>query len=118
VLCRGDSSVIDPAETDGKRIAIVMWGEKADGSPDVVAYAGTADWQGGHLTIRHLPQDVSYQVPDELLPRLKLVAPDLKDTLLGADYFLSVTIGSIPDDADRTLFRKTGFKWPLSDKSE
>ena len=46
----------------------------------------------------------------EQLHRLKPVSATLKSILLGADYALTMVIGSLPDD-EREGYKKTGIKW-------
>jgi|GraSoiStandDraft_16_1057320.scaffolds.fasta_scaffold350543_3 hypothetical protein len=104
-----------PAETHGKRVAVVAWAEKPDGSDDFVVFAGIADWDGSHLTLLRQPGKSPFPIPDEWLGRLKLVEPDLKTTLLGADYCLSVAVGNLPDSHEVADFLKSDLRWPADD---
>jgi hypothetical protein len=99
-----------PVDLHGRRLAIVAWGEKPDGTDDVVVFTGTAQWDGRHLTMRR--DGSSFQIPDEWRDRLKPVDITLRATLLEADYFFSVAIGDLPDGADISHYLQTGLKWP------
>lgn len=92
--------MIDPAEIHGKRIAMIAWGEKGAGGDDVAVFTGIADWDGRRLIMRREPDSSSFAIPDEWLDRLKAVEPDLKETLLGAEFHFSVTVGNLPDSED------------------
>jgi hypothetical protein len=91
---------------------MVAWGEKPDGSDDVVVFAGLAEWDGNHLTMRHESSPSSLVLTEEFLGRLQPVPPDLRSILLDADYSFSVTIGDRPADADPSEYVRTGLKWP------
>ena len=89
---------------------MVVWGEKSDGTDDVVVFTGTARWDGRHLTLARHESD--FQLLDEWLDRLRPVRADLKATLLDSEYFLNVTIGNLPDGTDTRSYFDTGLKWP------
>jgi hypothetical protein len=104
--------MVNPSETHGKRLAMIAWGEKADGEDGVVVFTGLADWDGTMLTMRREPAESSFVVPAEWLPRIQPVQADLRETLLGAEYQFSVTIGNLDEDDDASLYQATGLKWP------
>ncbi len=41
--------MIDPATIQGKRLAMIAWGKKSDGSDDVAVLFGIAEWDGTAL---------------------------------------------------------------------
>jgi len=102
--------MVNPADVHGRRLAMVAWGKKPDGTDDVVVFTGTGRWEGGHLTM--VREHSSFQILDEWLSRLKMVDADLKSALLEADYCFDVTIGPLPDGADLMEYLETGLKWP------
>jgi hypothetical protein len=104
--------MVNPSEIHGKRLAMIAWGEKADGEDGVVVFTGLADWDGTMLTMRREPAESSFVVPAEWLPRIQPVQADLRETLLGAEYQFSVTIGNLDEDDDASLYQATGLKWP------
>lgn len=91
---------------------MIAWSQKPSGQDSVVVFSGVADWDGAVLTMRREPQESSFVVRSEWLARIKPVTPDLAETLLGAAYAFSVTIGTLNDDADPSLYRMTGLRWP------
>jgi len=102
--------MVNLTDVHGRKLAMVAWAEKPDGTDDVVVFTGTAHWAGGHLTM--LRAESSFQILDEWLDRVKPVAADLKALLLGADYFFNVSIGPLPDGANVSEYLETGLKWP------
>src|SRR5690606_8725783 len=103
-------------EVHGQRIAMIAWSTKPDGSDDVVVFTGEARWDGEHLTM--VRKEGEFQVPDEFLERISPVEESLRSTLLGAVYSFSVTVGSLPDDADVSELRPLGLRWPTSNDEE
>jgi len=102
--------MVNPADVHGKRLAMVAWGKKPDGTDEAVVFTGTGRWDDGQLTM--VRGQSSFQIHDEWLGRLKIVDADLKSALLEADYYFNVTIGPLPDGADLTQYLETGLKWP------
>ena len=106
--------MIDPVQIHGKRLAMIAWGEKKeDGGEDVVVFTGTANWDGEKLIMLREPPHSSFQVPNEWWGRLKPVSEELKEMLLEADFYFSVTVGDLSEGEDVAGYIKTGLKWPL-----
>jgi hypothetical protein len=108
---------MNPADLDGRRLGMVVWSEKPDGSDEVVVFTRRADWDGKHLTMVGESGEPSFRLEDDWLDRLTMVDPSLKGVLLEADYCFSVSIGSIPEGTDITRFVKTGLRWPTEGAS-
>ncbi|MGH9533940.1 MAG: hypothetical protein ACRD2E_03680 [Terriglobales bacterium] len=102
---------INPAETHGKRIAMVAWSTKPDGSDDVVVFTGICDWDGTRLKVVRQPPESSFVLQDDWLTRLRSVPGDLRDMLLSADYYFDVTIGPLEENYRGPLVG-LGIKWP------
>jgi len=94
---------------------MIVWGEKPDGSDDVVVYAGTGQWDGHHLTWVGDSVAGSIRLQDDWLARLRAVVPDQKEMLLGADYSFSVLIGPVPGGQNPGSYISTGLHWPRDD---
>lgn len=90
---------------------MVAWGLTPDGEEDVVVFAGRGHWEDGVLTVRREPEETSFVIRTEWIPRIRPVPPEVKDTLLGADYHFSVTVGDIGEDRS-ALDLVRGLKWP------
>src|SRR2546430_5031985 len=109
--------MIDPSTIQGKRLAMIAWGEKSNGSSEVVVFSGIADWDGTALTLRRKPDATSFVIPAEWLSRIQPVQADLKSMLCDADYSFSVTVGNLGDDEDLATFLPTGLKWPNGEEA-
>jgi hypothetical protein len=75
--------MVDLTHVHGKRLAMIAWGRKDDGSDDVAVFTGVASWDGQ---------------PSDNAP------------LLGAEYCLSVGVGDLQEGDN--LYEKTGLQWP------
>src|SRR5262245_44868140 len=113
----GRQPMIDPSEVHGKRIAMVAWGEKSDGSDDVAVFTGVAEWDGHHLVMRRQPEESSFTLRDEWVGRLKAAEPKIKGMLLGAEYYFSVSVGNVEGSEERSGLEPTGLRWPKDPKA-
>lgn len=89
---------------------------RTNGSDKVIVYAGIADWDGVHLTIHWNSSSESYVLPDDWLPRIKPVQPELKSIFKDAEYALSVSISTSAGNIDFSDLNKVGIKWPNEPK--
>lgn len=94
-----------------RKIALVAWGEDENGKDDVAVFTGIARWENGHLYLDRKGKK-PFQFPDDTLERIKPVPAEISDILLEADFYISMTIGSLPKDANPEDYIKTGLKWP------
>jgi hypothetical protein len=102
--------MIDLATVHGKRMAMMAWGKKEDGTDDVVAFTGIADWDGKRLRLLREKGEV-FEVLADFWDRIRPVNEEVKDILLNAEFCFSVTVGNLGDaGADGLLL--TGLKWP------
>ncbi|MGH9505311.1 MAG: hypothetical protein ACRD13_00165 [Terriglobales bacterium] len=106
---------MDPSLADGKRIALVVWGTKADCSDDVVVFTGIAQWREGCLTMLREPVGTAFPIPAGWLPRLRAVDEALRETLLGAEFTISATIGNLSETESTAGIVRTCLKWPSGD---
>lgn len=102
---------INPVEVHGMRIAMVAWAVKPDGSDDVAVFTGTGDWNGTKLTLVRQPLESSFVLEDDWLPKLCPVPDELRETLLSADYYFSVTVGPLEENFSGPL-KQLGIVWP------
>jgi len=109
--------MINPTEIHGKRLAMVAWAEKDDGSDDVAVFTGIAHWDGNTLMMCREPIESSLEIEMDWLTRIKEVVPDLRDTLLGAEYYFSVSVGDISEVDDPSELKTTPLKWPESENA-
>jgi hypothetical protein len=96
----------------GKKFALVAMGEDESGKKEGVVFTGIARWIKGHLYFDHSSKHKPFQLPDDVLHRVKPTPKEFKDILLDAEFYIIMSIGSLPDDADPSEYVQTGLKWP------
>jgi hypothetical protein len=99
---------MDPAELEGKRIALVLTDERDES----VAFTGTAHWDGDRLVMLRNKPDPPVQIHEEWHHKIRATPDDSKNTLLGAEFFLMLSVGNLPAGVGKSEFQKTGLKWP------
>ena len=101
-------------ELDGKILAIILCGE-SDGEKEVSAHRGTLRKTGETYEFYRGKDRPSFKLEPHWLDRIRVVPDDVKETLLGADVCLSLTVGPIPNDADLSEYVLTGLRGPPDD---
>ena len=99
-------------ELTGKKLAIIAWGEDEKDEDEAAVFTGLARWADGHLYLDREGNPPYFQIPDDVLDRIKPVSDEVKDILLNAEYCISMLIGPLPDEADPGEYIQTGLKWP------
>ncbi len=99
-------------ELNGKKFAIVAIGEDKDGKTEAAVFTGVGRFENGHVYLDHGGEPKTFELPDEVLPRIIPTADDLKDIVEGAEYFVMMSIGPIPEGDNPEEYIKTGLKWP------
>jgi hypothetical protein len=106
--------IIHPMNLDyltGKKFAIWAVSEKKTSETDSAVFSGIARWADGHLFLDR-DDNVSFQLPDDTLERIKPVPAEVADILLEAEFYVSLYIAPLPDDANPKEYLNTGLKWP------
>ena len=95
-------------ESLNQSLALVLWSQDRDGNDDVAVFSGILVEEAG---VYYLAREngVRPEMRREWLPRIQAVPEDLKETLLGCDYQLSLSVGDI-EGAES--FADFGLKWP------
>jgi len=103
--------MIEPNIVDGKKLALIAWAKDAKGADDVSVFTGIAKWTGANLVLDRGEGIPSFTIPEDWVERLQSVNEELKETLLGSDYSISVSVGNIEtENVSDYIF--TGLKWP------
>ena len=95
----------------GRRIAMVAWAKKPDGTDDVAVFTGIAERRLTSVVVVREPPERSFLLRNEWLERVIAVPEELRDVLCGADYQFSVAVGDIDDAEDPSALEKTGLMW-------
>lgn len=91
-----------------KAIALIVWNmEKED---DVHVYLGKLQTEDSRYYFFNEEKGWRVSLDEEKLSRLQQVSDDLKETLLNADYALSMSMGDLPQ-SDLEEYKATGMKW-------
>ncbi len=95
----------------GKKLAILAVGDD-NGETEAAVFTGIARWAEGHLFLDRDESQKSFQIPDDTLERIKPVPIEVADIFLGAEFFIPMSIGPLPDNSNPDDFTQTGLKWP------
>ncbi len=101
---------------NNKVVALICWAVDQRGKDDVVVFAGRAHLAGKKLLVDLESVGGTIQFDPEWLHRLKVVPADLKETLLNADFSVSLSVGEIPPNETIEQFITTGLKWCGNEK--
>ena len=81
-----------------------------DGGDESVVFSGIAHWDGSNLILDRSPKP-QFAIRSEWNERIKPVPnEEVRKILLGADYFLRLYVGSLPDGSALTEYEHTGLK--------
>jgi hypothetical protein len=103
---------MDVSELIGKKIALVAIGLDKDGKKEGAVWTGLGKWEHGHLYLDRDDDTKTFQFPDDVIQRIKPVPTDLAEIVQDSDYYVKLSIGPLPEDADSNDFKQTGLKWP------
>jgi uncharacterized protein YdhG (YjbR/CyaY superfamily) len=95
----------------GKKLAIIAVGEDAKGETEAAVFTGTARWHDGHVLLDR-ENEQSFQLPDDTLERIKPTPAKVSKIVLGAKFYVTMSIGPIPEGENPEDYIKTGLKWP------
>lgn len=93
-------------ELSGKSLALLLVGE----DENRWILHGTVCREGEALLLDHSASEQPFKIQPEWLDRIKPVPADLRDIFKGADFFLPLSMGTLPEDADPSEYVDTGLK--------
>jgi hypothetical protein len=74
-------------------------------------FSGITHWDGTKLFLERVPKP-SFEIRPEWYDRIQKVTNDeVRSILLGADYFLRLYVGTLPDGSEAG-YEPTGLRWP------
>jgi hypothetical protein len=89
------------ADLKDKTIALIVWNtEKED---DVHVYLGKLQVENGEYCFVNMEKGWRVSLDNEQMNQLQPVSDDLKETLLNADYALSLSMGELPQSNSQKL---------------
>jgi hypothetical protein len=96
----------------GKKLAILAVGDDDNGETEAAVFTGVARWANGHLFLERDSNQKSFQIPDDTLERIKPVAVKVADIFQGAEFYVPMSIGLLPDNVNPHDYLESGLKWP------
>jgi hypothetical protein len=99
-------------ELTGKKLAILAVGNDDKEETEAAVFTGIARWSNGHLFLDRDCNQKPFQIPDDTLERIKSVPEKVSDIFLGAEFYIPMSIGPLPKDANPEDYTQTGLKWP------
>jgi hypothetical protein len=102
------SGFMNVAGLEGK--VVVLW--LTDEVGESAAFSGTAHWDGSKLLLERTSKP-QFEIRPEWYDRIQAVTNgQTRGILLGADYFLRLYVGDVPEGATASEYERTGLKWP------
>jgi hypothetical protein len=98
-------AVLNLEELNGKSLALLLGGEDDDWS----TLRGTVRQDGESLMLDQAGGQ-SFMIQPEWIERIKSVPEDLSDIFMGAHFFLPLSVGALPEDADPNDYIHAGLK--------
>jgi hypothetical protein len=96
------------AELNGKPFTLWL----TDEDEESAIFSGVARWDGSTLLLERSPKS-PFEIRSEWHERIQPVTNEkAREILLGADYFLRLHVGKLPDGTASNEYEQTGLKWP------
>ena len=95
-----------------KKLALLLMSKKENGEDDWSVFTGIARWDGKSLLLDRGGEKNTFRVPEDTLNRIKAVDKDNRETFCDAEYFIPLTVSTLPDNANLNEYIKTDLKWP------
>ena len=101
-------AVLNFQKLDGKSLALLLAGEDDDWS----VLRGIVRHDGEALLLNHSESEQPFVLQPEWLDRIKPTPADLSEILMDAEFFLPLSVGALPEDADPSDYLHAGLKLP------
>ena len=103
--------MISPSEVHDHSLALILIGEDKNGEEEWTVVYGMCHWSANVLQFIHNEDKKSFPIPPDKLNRLKKVDDDIS-SIIEAEYCIMLSVGNLPEDADKTVYINTGLKLP------
>lgn len=101
---------MDVDDFHNKRLTLLLVATKENGDDDMAVFGGIGRVEAGVLWLDRGGDIPRFEIRHEWLERIREVAPESRQILLDADYYLPPSVGNIASGDDS--FEATGLKWP------
>lgn len=96
---------MNPKELNGKSLTLILAGEDEGWS----VLRGTVRQDGEVLILDHSAGQ-AFHIQPEWFDRIKATPAGLSNILMNADFFLPLSVGPLPEDADPSDYINSGLK--------
>ena len=97
-------------EALNKSLALVLWAKDENGEDDVAVFSGTLINVDGVYYLERESNNKNTEIKEEWLQRINSVPEELKETLMGCEYQLSLSVGSSEEISEP--LENFGLSWP------
>lgn len=95
----------------GSSFCVLLMREAAEGEDDWAIFSGTLKQNSTGLFLDRGTK-APFEIRAEWIDHIKPVDSEVKDILLDAEYYLPLSVGSIPEGESTESYIDTGLKWP------
>jgi hypothetical protein len=100
----------------GKRLGVLLIAVDQPDRDDVCAISGIVAKVGGEWSLQ-LESGQTIPLPDNTEERLEQATnEDARQIFDGAEYYIAMSVGPLPEDAKPDEYRPIGLRWPRQDE--
>ena len=100
----------------GKKLGLLLMAKNDKGEDDWAVFIGTVEVDGSAVWLNRGSDKKRVEIRTEWLERIKPVEEGNRETFLGADIYIPLTVGKIPEDSGSLELEDTGLDWPQETK--
>jgi hypothetical protein len=93
-----------------------MMSKDEHGKDDWAVLRGCILFDGDHPVFSSPQTEKPFPLPIDALERIKTPSDDIRDIVLGCEFFLPLTVGPLPQGDESQQLIKTGLTWPKQNK--
>lgn len=98
-----------PHEFVGMDVTLLLMGQDSAGEGDWAVFHSTIVPQQGRVLLECATGSLEFS--DDWASRVRPTPPEARDILLGADYFLPLSVGNVTEE-EAAAMEHTGLRWP------
>ena len=108
----GVERLMNQQDLEGKTLTLLLMGKTQGGEEDWAVFGGTVRLEAGLPYLDRGLENPRVEIREEWLERIKPVSPDLAETLLGAAFYLPLSVGNLDGEGNEAGLVPFGLKWP------
>jgi hypothetical protein len=99
---------MDHQELIGKTLALLIFAEREGQEDDVHVIDGTVQEKEGVLVLQFSEEHSPFPIQEDWLPRIKPTPEGIQAMLQDVQFFLSLSMGPLPENANMAEYLVTG----------